>query len=93
MLTPDEEVGSPTSRAIIEREGAGAALALIPEPAGPGGVCVTARKGVGRFTLCASTASALTRAAPSGTALPRWSNSRTRYCGFTPWSMRREALR
>ena len=51
VLTPDEEVGSPTSRAIIEREGAGAALALIPEPAGPGGVCVTARKGVGRFTL------------------------------------------
>jgi glutamate carboxypeptidase len=51
VLTPDEEVGSPTSRAIIEREGAGAALALIPEPAGPGGVCVTARKGVGRFSL------------------------------------------
>ena len=51
LLTPDEEVGSPTSRAIIEREGAEAAFALIPEPAGPGGVCVTARKGVGRFTL------------------------------------------
>ena len=51
LLTPDEEVGSPTSRAIIERESAEAALALIPEPAGPGGVCVTARKGVGRFTL------------------------------------------
>ena len=26
-------------------------MALIPEPAGPGGVCVTARKGVGRFSL------------------------------------------
>jgi glutamate carboxypeptidase len=51
VLTPDEEVGSPTSRAIIEQEGAGASLALIPEPAGPEGVCVTARKGVGRFTL------------------------------------------
>ena len=51
LLTPDEEVGSPTSRALIERESAEAALALIPEPAGPGGVCVTARKGVGRFTL------------------------------------------
>ena len=51
LLTPDEEVGSPTSRAIIEAESAEAALALIPEAAGPGGVCVTARKGVGRFTL------------------------------------------
>jgi glutamate carboxypeptidase len=51
VLTPDEEVGSPTSRAIIEEQAAGAALALIPEPAGPGGVCVTARKGVGRFAL------------------------------------------
>jgi glutamate carboxypeptidase len=51
LLTPDEEVGSPTSRALIEREGGAAALALIPEAAGPGGVCVTARKGVGRFSL------------------------------------------
>jgi glutamate carboxypeptidase len=51
LLTPDEEVGSPTSRAIIEAEAAGAALALIPEAAGPKGVCVTARKGVGRFTM------------------------------------------
>ena len=51
LLTPDEEVGSPTSRAIIEQEAAQAALTLIPEPAGPRGVCVTARKGVGRFTM------------------------------------------
>ena len=51
VLTPDEEVGSPTSREHIEREAAQAALALIPEPAGAGGGCVTARKGVGRFVL------------------------------------------
>ncbi len=51
LLTPDEEVGSPTSRAHIEREAGGAAWALIPEPAGAGGACVTARKGVGRFVL------------------------------------------
>lgn len=51
LLTPDEEVGSPTSREWIEREAAQAAFVLIPEPAGPGGACVTARKGVGRFTL------------------------------------------
>jgi glutamate carboxypeptidase len=51
LLTPDEEVGSPTSREWIEREGADAAYVLIPEPAGNGGACVTSRKGVGRFTM------------------------------------------
>jgi glutamate carboxypeptidase len=51
LLTPDEEVGSPTSRALIEREAANAAAVLIPEPAGKGGACVTSRKGIGRFTL------------------------------------------
>jgi glutamate carboxypeptidase len=51
LLTPDEEVGSPTSRQWIEREAADAACVLIPEPAGHGGACVTARKGVGRFVM------------------------------------------
>jgi glutamate carboxypeptidase len=51
LLTPDEEVGSPTSTQWIEQEGREAAYVLIPEPAGPGGACVTARKGVGRFVL------------------------------------------
>ncbi|MDI3307732.1 MAG: M20 family metallopeptidase [Acetobacteraceae bacterium] len=52
LLTPDEEMGSPTSRAPIEREAAGACAVLIPEPAGGAqGACVTARKGTGRFTL------------------------------------------
>ena len=51
LLTPDEEVGSPTSRWLIEQEAAQSAYVLIPEPAGAGGACVTARKGVGRFVL------------------------------------------
>ena len=51
LLTPDEEVGSPTSREWIEREASEAACVLIPEPAGHGGACVTARKGVGRFVM------------------------------------------
>ncbi|MCS6891661.1 MAG: M20 family metallopeptidase [Rhodovarius sp.] len=52
LLTPDEEVGSPTSRAPIEAEAARAAAVLIPEPAGgPQGACVTARKGTGDFTI------------------------------------------
>ncbi len=51
LLTPDEEVGSPTSRALIEEEGRKSECVLILEPAGAGGACVTARKGVGRFTM------------------------------------------
>ncbi len=51
LLTPDEEVGSPTSRALIEAEAREAAFVLIPEPAGDDGAVVTARKGVGRFDL------------------------------------------
>ncbi|HEX4366467.1 MAG TPA: M20 family metallopeptidase [Rhodopila sp.] len=51
LLTPDEEVGSPTSRWLIEQEAAQAATVLIPEPAAASGACVTARKGVGRFTM------------------------------------------
>ena len=51
LLTPDEEVGSPTSQAIIEREGRAAEYVLIVEPAGPKGAAVTARKGVGRFAM------------------------------------------
>jgi glutamate carboxypeptidase len=51
LLTPDEEVGSPTSRALIEAEARKSAYVLIPEPAGPGGAVVTARKGVGRFVM------------------------------------------
>ena len=52
LLTPDEEVGSPTSRAPIEAAARGARAVLIPEPAGgPQGACVTGRKGTGGFTL------------------------------------------
>lgn len=51
LLTSDEEVGSPTSRALIEAEAKDAVAVLIPEPAGPGGASVTARKGVGRFVV------------------------------------------
>ena len=51
MLTPDEEVGSPASRTRIEAEARRCCCALVLEPAGPGGACCTARKGVGRFTF------------------------------------------
>lgn len=51
LLTPDEEVGSPTSRGLIEQEGVASACVLIMEPAAADGACVTARKGVGRFDM------------------------------------------
>jgi glutamate carboxypeptidase len=51
LFTPDEEIGSPTTRAIIEDEGRRAAVALVTEPARDGGRIVTARKGVGRFEV------------------------------------------
>jgi glutamate carboxypeptidase len=51
VFTPDEEVGSPTSRPIIEREAKGARYVLVTEPARDGGKVVTARKGVGRFIV------------------------------------------
>jgi glutamate carboxypeptidase len=51
LFTPDEEVGSPTSRAIIEEEAKKAAFVLVTEPARDGGRIVTARKGVARFVL------------------------------------------
>ncbi len=51
MFTSDEEIGSPTSRALIEQEGRKAKFVLVTEPARDGGKIVTGRKGVGRFKV------------------------------------------
>jgi glutamate carboxypeptidase len=51
LFTPDEEIGSPTTREVIEAEARAAAYALVTEPARDGGRIVTARKGVGRFEV------------------------------------------
>jgi glutamate carboxypeptidase len=53
LYVADEEIGSPTSRELIEQEGARAKYVLVVEPARDGGKIVTARKGVGRFCLTA----------------------------------------
>jgi glutamate carboxypeptidase len=45
LFVPEEEVGSPTSREIIEREARRAKYALVCEPARDGGKIVLARKG------------------------------------------------
>jgi glutamate carboxypeptidase len=51
LYVSDEEIGSPTSRALIEAEGQKAKYVLVTEPARDGGKIVTGRKGVGRFEV------------------------------------------
>src|SRR3546814_11354846 len=54
LYVPDEEVGSPISRAAIEAEAKKAKYVLVTEPAREGGKVVTARKGVARFRMTAT---------------------------------------
>ena len=51
LYVSDEEIGSPTSRALIEAEGRKAKYALVTEPARDGDKIVTSRKGVARFEV------------------------------------------
>lgn len=51
LFTPDEEIGSPTTRELIEDMGRRAGAVLVTEPARDGGRVVTSRKGVGRFDV------------------------------------------
>ena len=51
IYVSDEEIGSPTSRALIEAEGRKAKYVLVAEPARDGGKIVTGRKGVARFEV------------------------------------------
>jgi len=51
LYVPEEEVGSPTSREIIEREALNNKYVLVTEPARDGGKIVTSRKGVADFHL------------------------------------------
>jgi glutamate carboxypeptidase len=51
LYVSDEEIGSPTSRSLIEAEGHRAKYVLVTEPAREGGKVVTGRKGVARFEV------------------------------------------
>jgi glutamate carboxypeptidase len=51
LITGDEEIGSPTSRELIEAEAAGCHAALVLEASAPGGALKTVRKGVGGYTV------------------------------------------
>ncbi len=54
LLTPDEEVGTPSARELIEAEAACAHIVLVPEPARPDGGVVTGRYAIARFDLRAT---------------------------------------
>jgi glutamate carboxypeptidase len=51
LWTTDEEVGSTTSRGVIEIEAAKSDAVLVFEPSLPGGALKTSRKGVGQFEM------------------------------------------
>lgn len=51
LLTSDEEIGSPTSRQLIEARTNGKSYALITEPARQDGSLVSARRGSGEYTV------------------------------------------
>lgn len=53
LFTSDEEVGSPSCRAIIEAEAARARYVLVPEPARRNGGVVTGRYAVARYHMMA----------------------------------------
>jgi glutamate carboxypeptidase len=54
LLTSDEEVGSPSTRDLIEAEARRHAFVLVPEPARPDGGVVTGRYAIARFDLTAT---------------------------------------
>lgn len=58
LWTTDEEIGSATSRAVIEAEAAKSDAVLVFEPSLPGGAFKTSRKGVGEFEIVARGVSA-----------------------------------
>ena len=51
LVTADEELGAPTSRALIEEEAAAAGTTLVFEASADGGAAKTARKGMSRYEV------------------------------------------
>ncbi|HWG02264.1 MAG TPA: M20 family metallopeptidase [Trebonia sp.] len=70
LVTGDEELGSPSSRGLIEAAAAGCRAALVLEAAADGGALKTARKGVSLYR-----ARAIGRAAHAGLAPERGVNA------------------
>jgi glutamate carboxypeptidase len=53
LVTGDEEMGSPTSRWLVEEEASGCAAALVLEASADGGALKTERKGVSLYEVAA----------------------------------------
>ena len=51
LFTSDEEVGSPSTRDLIEAEASRHAAVLVPEPGGPGHEVTTGRYAIARFAI------------------------------------------
>ncbi|RAP43212.1 carboxypeptidase [Rhodovulum viride] len=51
LFTPDEEIGTPSTRALIEAEARRHRFILVPEPARPDGGAVIGRYAIARFNL------------------------------------------
>ena len=51
LFTPDEEVGTPSTRDLIEAEAARSRYVLVPEPGRPDNGVVTGRYAIARFNL------------------------------------------
>lgn len=51
LFTPDEEIGTPAMRGLIEAEAARAKAVLVPEPGRPNGGVVSGRYAIARFNL------------------------------------------
>lgn len=51
LFTPDEEIGTPSTRELIETEARRHKYILVPEPARPDGGAVIGRFAIARFTL------------------------------------------
>jgi glutamate carboxypeptidase len=54
LVTGDEEIGSPSSRTLVESEARSAGSVLVLEAAGPGGALKTERKGVSLYRIRAT---------------------------------------
>ena len=51
LFTSDEEIGSPSTRDLIEAEAARHQVVLVPEPGGPGHEVTTGRYAIARFRI------------------------------------------
>jgi len=77
LFTPDEEVGTPSTRDIIEAEAARNKYVLVPEPGRPNNGVVTGRYAIARFNLEA-TANRATPAPCCRRAVPPYAKWRAR---------------